>query len=209
MIDVRKFMLFGICLLHYNILAYSNIAMASTIDLKSFSEPGVYDVGFCARETPKTKLPGHAFVFFSTKSDSGKRNFFSIGHTVLDSSAKGTVGATWSFFEGTVGGYLKEEIYTSSTQMCLVVTVNKDVYVNAKKLSETPLTNLNMFSKDIVEKDDYHILQVYKLGSNDCIDFVVKVANLLSGKGLKVPTRNTLETPMGYITRLISTNKVN
>ena len=182
------------------IIFFSSCLLASPLDLRNFSdESGEYEIAFCARPSADTKknIPGHAFVSFSYYSPKGNRTFTSIGHTVQ--SGTSMISAIWSYFGVSVDGFLSEEKYTSIKQSCLVVKVNKSDYDAAYSLAEDPLKKLG------IVKNSY-VLESYKLGSEDCVGFLIKVAKKLESKGFIVPKRNNLESPLDYIQRLINSN---
>ncbi|MFQ8433812.1 hypothetical protein [Amaricoccus sp. W119] len=108
---------------------------AAELDLSNRSDPkAVYSVAFCARQSPdSTGKPGHAFVALSCKPHGGERDFLAIGHTIA--APTGAVEATWSYFGEPVPGLLKEELYTSVQQNCFDVTVNKEDYEFARRLT--------------------------------------------------------------------------
>lgn len=180
----------------------STPGFAKIIDLRNASDiAGDYELGFCARPSPDTfkSLPGHAFVSYSHVPTKGQRKFLSIGHTVP--SGTSPASATWSYFGKPVEGYLKEEIYTSSMEQCLRVKVNKGDYDTAYGLTINPLQSMG-----ISVPKDMPVFQSYKLGGNDCMEFLIKVANTLKAKGLKVPERAATEFPIPYIVRFINSN---
>ena len=180
---------------------FSPISFGTIIDLRNSSDfDGEYEIGFCARPSPDAikNLPGHAFVSFSHIKKDGKRDFLSIGHTVQEGAKK---EAAWSYFGDSVSGYLKEENYTSVMQLCLVVKVNKDKYEKAFNLTKNPLENMG-----IIPSKDNRVLEAYKLGSNDCMSFMMSVAEIFS-LYLEIPQRNNNEFPMDYMSRFIESNR--
>lgn len=179
-----------------------NYAIAKVIDLRNQSDiVGDYELGFCARPSPDTlkQLPGHAFVAYSHVPSKGERTFRAVGHTVSPGVSPGS--AAWSYFGKPVAGYLKEEQYTSSMERCLRVKVNKTDYEAAYALTVTALQAMGMQGAA-----DVPVFQAYKLGANDCMNFVINVAEVLKGKGLTVPQRGSAELPTNYIERLIQSN---
>jgi hypothetical protein len=50
------------------------------------------------------------------------------------------------------------------------------------------------------------VFQAYKLGSQDCMNFLISVAQTLKSRGLKVPDRGATERPTAYVKRLIDAN---
>ena len=175
--------------------------MGTTLDLRTSSDvSGEYEIGFCARPSPDTtkQLPGHAFVSFSIKSQDGRRTFKAIGHTVQ--SGVSGASAAWSYFGDRVDGYLKEEKFTSAMQSCLVAKVNLSDYERAFALTKNALASMGAIPSDVP------VFEFYKLGEDDCLSFMMNVANLLVSKGLKVPKRNPTELPLSYIQRFIEAN---
>lgn len=176
-------------------------AMGATIDLRTRTDvTGEYEIGFCVRPTPDTakNLPGHAFVTFSVSPPKKQRTFLSIGHTVQPGTSP--VSAAWSYFGESIPGYLAEEKYTSAMQACLVAKVDKEDYERGLALTKDPLASMGITSPALP------VLQAYKLGSEDCVSFMIDVANVLNYKGLKVPSRGAMELPMKYMQRLIGSN---
>jgi len=180
--------------------AFAGAALAKEIDLRVMTDQsGDYDVAFCARPSPDTTgKPGHAFVSFSHVQASGDRDFLAIGHTV--GADVSPAKAIWSYFGSPVSGLLKEERYTAIKQNCLDVNVNKADYDRAKAFTADPLAQLGISATDGV------VLEAYKLGSDDCMTFLIDVANSLKSRGLHVPQRNSGELPMAYVQRLSDAN---
>jgi hypothetical protein len=173
---------------------------AKEIDLSNRTDAsGSYNVAFCARDSPTPDgKPGHAFVAFSHQFPDGSRDFLSIGLTV--GADVSPAKAIWSYFGAPVQGLLKEEQYTAISQNCLDVTVNKEDFNAAKQFSTDPLSKLGLtFTSGSV-------LESYKLGSGDCMGFLIQVANSLKHAGLVVPSRGAVELPQQYVQRLIQAN---
>lgn len=182
-------------------LVGQSVAIGATIDLRTLSDAtGEYEIGFCVRPSPNTakNLPGHAFVTFSFSPSNKQRTFVSIGHTVQPGTSP--VSAGWSYFGESVSGYLAEETYTSAMQACLVAKVDKADYEKGLALTKNPLASMGITSPSSP------VLQAYKLGTEDCVGFMIGVANVLKSKGLKVPVRGATELPMQYMQRLVSSN---
>lgn len=176
--------------------------IGTTIDLRKLSDVmGEHEISFCVRPSPHTtkNLPGHAFVSFSVLPRNKQRTFLSIGHTVQPNTSPAS--AIWSYFGAPISGYLAEENYTSVRQACLVVKVDRADYHKALALTKNPLGSMGIFSSDAP------VLQAYKLGSEDCVEFMINVANVLKPRGLKVPSRGTFELPMQFMQRFISSNQ--
>ncbi len=174
---------------------------AKTVDLSTRTEEdGQFEIAFCARPSPDTKrgLPGHMFVSFSQLRTGGKREFLAIGHTVAPGTAAGA--AAWSYFGEPISGYLAEERYSSIGQDCLLVVVNQDDYSKAYAMTNDPLAAMG------IVRSNEPVLQAYKLGEDDCMTFLIRVAHLLRPRGLKVPERGATELPMVYVGRLIASN---
>lgn len=176
---------------------WSASASAEVIDLATMSEAGGYEISFCARPSPATNKPGHAFVAFSKEAGNDNREFLSIGHTV--GAGTSAAAATWSYFGSAVPGVLKEEVYTSIRQNCLTTKVNSADYAAAKALTVSPLAKMGIGAGGPV-------IEAYKLGANDCMTFLIDVAQTLAPRGLKVPARGATELPMDYIQRFIAAN---
>ena len=175
-------------------------ALAKEIDLSNISDPaGIYNIAFCARPSPDaTGKPGHAFVSFSHLPHGGQRDFLAIGHTV--GAGVGPAEAAWSFFGTPVSGVLGEEKYTSIKQQCLDTQVNKSDYDQARALAMPALELMG------IGQPGGTVFQAYKLGDEDCLAFMINVANILKPRGLSVPTRGATETPMAYMERFIEAN---
>lgn len=176
-------------------------ADAKVLDLSTSSDvSGEYEIGFCARPSPDTKLdlPGHSFVTFSHRPRNGGRTFIAVGHTV--SPGVSSVSAIWSYVGEPVSGYVKEEIYTSMMQRCLLVRVDKADFNAAYGKTKSPLEKLGLKSSG------GPMLQAYKLGSMDCMEFMIDVANVLARKGLKIPSRLPAELPLEYMVRFTQSN---
>lgn len=172
---------------------------AKVIDLSTRSDPsGSYEVAFCARPSPQGSVPGHMFVAFSHKPPEGGRDFLAIGHTV--NAGVGAGSAAWSYFGAPVPGHLGEERYTSVRQSCLDVVVNKEDYEAARANIQDPLSTLGVTGKPGL------IFEYYKLGEDDCITFVLSVAQSLKRAGLIVPARSPADLPMKYAEKLIGAN---
>lgn len=175
-------------------------SLGKTIDLSNMTDAtGLYNIAFCARSSPDPSgKPGHAFVSYSHQTPSGDRDFVSIGHTV---SAGTSVGSgIWSYFSHPIPGLLKEEMYTSIKQNCLDVVVNKSDYQAAWALAQDPLHKMGLTAQEGT------VFQGYKLGAEDCITFLMAVAQTLKPRGLKVPARGNTELPLAYIARFIAAN---
>ncbi|MER2252886.1 hypothetical protein ABS772_23485 [Methylorubrum podarium] len=182
------------------LVAFAAPARGKTIDLSNKTDPaGVFNVAFCGRPSPDPSgKPGHAFVSYSHKKVDGDRDFLAIGHTVPPGAAIG--GVVWSYFGGAVSGLLKEELYTSVKQNCLDVQVNQDDYRRARALAADPLVKMGLTTTEGT------VFQAYRLGSQDCMSFLIEVAQTLKSRGLKVPDRGATDVPMAYVQRLIDTN---
>jgi len=173
--------------------------LAKEIDLSNMSDPsGIFEIALCARPSPDTtlSLPGHAFVSFAHIKQNGDIKLTSIGHTT-DASA---ISALNSYFGDPVSGYLGEEKYTSSMQRCLQIKVNKADYDRAFDLTASPLQQLGLAG------DNDLVLRSYALSENDCLTFMIEVADVLKPLGLNVPARGSTELPLKYMERVISNN---
>jgi hypothetical protein len=85
-------------------------------------------------------------------------------------------------------------------QQCLIVQVNKEDYDSLFELTRGPLEKLGIEGNGLV-------LVAYRLGAEDCVSFVIAIANGLGRRGLKVPKRRFLERPLAYVRRLIDENQ--
>ncbi|WDT85937.1 hypothetical protein [Alteromonas sp. 009811495] len=187
-----------IALLVYLIVHIPNV-LAKEIDLSNMSDPsGIYEIALCARPSPDAplNLPGHAFVSFTHIKHNGDVTLTSIGHTT-DADA---ISALNSYFGDPVAGYLGKEKYTSSMQQCLRIKVNKDDYDSAFGLTASPMEQLGLAGNSDL------VLRSYALSENDCITFMVEVADVLKPLGLNVPVRGSTELPLKYMERLIRSN---
>ncbi|UPW17724.1 hypothetical protein M0C34_15965 [Agarivorans sp. TSD2052] len=172
---------------------------AKEIDLSNKSDPsGTHEVALCARASPDNKLnlPGHAFVSFTHIKNNGDVTLTSIGHT----PNAGSISALMSYFGTPVSGYLNKEKYTNSMQRCLRIKVNKADYERAFELTESPLQQLGL-----ADANDL-VLRSYDLSKNDCITFMIEVADELKPMGLNVPKRGATDLPLEYMERVISSN---
>jgi len=184
----------------YAMLVGNGGAKAKEVDLRTMSDPtGEYNVAFCSRPSPDTTgKPGHAFVSYSHVLPGGNREFLAIGHTV--GADVTPAKAIWSYFSDPVSGLLKEELYTSIRQRCLDVQVDKSDYDRARARASNALALLGIVPADAI------VLEAYKLGAEDCMTFLIDVANSLKSKGLNVPARQAGELPMPYVQRLSDAN---
>lgn len=176
-------------------------AIAAEKDLRTMSDAsGETEISFCARPSPNDfGLPGHAFVAFSEKPTAGARVFRAVGHTVATSA--GPVSSAFTYFSGgSVAGQQAEERYTHIKQACLALKVDRAVYQSALAAARPTLTTLGI--PDAVAAS----AERYTLNGNDCIDFVIKVAQPIKLAGLKVPTRGATDTPMSFLKKLVAAN---
>lgn len=182
------------------LLALGSQAVAKEVDLRNQTDAdGEYNIAFCARPSPdKSGLPGHMFVAYSRVTNTGERTFVAIGHTV--EAGVGVTPAVWSYFGSPVNGLLKHEMYTAIEQKCLDTRVNQADFDKAFALTVSPLAALGISTGQDV------VLEQYSLGEEHCMTFALSVANLLVSRGLVVPDRGAVETPMKYIQRLIDAN---
>jgi hypothetical protein len=137
-------------------------------------------------------------VSFSHKKSNGQRDFTAVGHTV--SASTSAIAAAWSLFGSPVIGQLKEELYTSALQDCLLVVVNKEDYERARALMHSPLKQIG------IVHDQTPVFQSYQLNAEDCIDWMISVANELQPRGFKVPPRTITDPPLTYMQRLTDAN---
>jgi hypothetical protein len=181
-------------------IALTGAAAAKELDLSTMDDPtGVYNIAFCARPSPDASgKPGHAFVAYSHAAPGKDRDFVAIGLTV--GADVTPAAAIWSYFGSPVSGLLKEERYTAIKQNCLDVKVNKDDFNHAKALAADPLATMGLTPQEGT------VFEAYKLGGEDCLAFMMKVATILKPRGLNVPSRGAAELPMNYMLRFISAN---
>jgi hypothetical protein len=175
-------------------------AAAHEKDLRTQTDAqGETEVAFCSRPSPDTfGVPGHTFVMFSDVVN-GQRSIRAVGQSIPAGAAVAPV--VFSYFTGaSVAGQQMEERYTSIRQNCLVVKVNRSSFNAAVAAAQPTLTSigLNPQLAAAVER--------YTLGTNDCITFAEKVANSLKTSGLVVPPRTALDTPAGWIKKLVTAN---
>lgn len=154
------------------------------------------EISFCARPTPGSPVPGHAFVAFSTL-DKGSRQFTTVGHTTLASKVDAIL--TYTAILPSVPGLLSEEHYTSVKEKCLVLKVNKDAYEAAMAAAQPALSRL-------FPSGNKPLLLAYTLGSNDCLGFMIGVARSFGAK-VKIPVRGSTELPLAYLRNFIDTNQ--
>ena len=174
---------------------------AKKIDLSTRTDAqGRFELGFCARPSPDVAKgwPGHTFVSFAHHSPSGGLDFVAIGHTV--SAGVSPAAAAWSLFGSPVSGKLAEERYQSALERCLIVVVNREVYEAAFRFTQSPLVELGLAPAALP------VFESYKLGSQDCINWMLRVASVVSPVGLRVPTREASDLPVAYVEKLIAAN---
>jgi len=181
------------------ILLTSLPATSETIDLRNQSEAGDYEVAFCARPSPNGGLPGHAFVSFSSTNPGQQRDFISVGHTPSQDSGLGWT--LWSRIGRPVNGVVAEERYTSVSEQCLQVKVNRATYAELRQRTVDPFAIIGF--SDVGTP----VVHPYKLGIKDCVAFAITAARHLQSLGMQVPDRHDNETPVHYIERLIEANR--
>lgn len=176
-------------------------AAAVEKDLRTLSDAsGETEVSFCARPSPNDfGLPGHAFVAFSEKPTGKLRIFRAVGHTIAPTAGPVASGFTY-FSGGSVAGQQAEERYTHVKQACLTLQVDRMVYQSALAAARPTLTAVGV--PDAVAAS----VERYTLNGNDCIDFAMKVAQVIKPAGLNVPARGAIDTPMSYLQKLIAAN---
>jgi hypothetical protein len=185
----------------YTVLAFAEPHKVVDFRNKSDADGVVREISFCGRPSPDTlkKLPGHAFVAFSSIEPSGKREYLAIGHTTKAPPINALL--TYIGIINSVPGFLAEEKYTASKEECLVVGVNKDKFNKAISLAKSPLDN---FFPNLNDRPP--LLLSYKLGDADCMSFMISVARLFEPDGLNIPPRAATELPLIYIRRFIDSN---
>ncbi|MFC0048574.1 hypothetical protein [Rheinheimera tilapiae] len=189
-----------VVLITFAFLLMSASAIGKTINLrnKSDSDGGVREISFCARPSPATTgLPGHAFVVFAQTALGGKSKFRAIGHTVF------SVGDAILSYKGIIpaNGALVNENYTAIKQECLTVQVNASEFETTYLDTTQPLAVLG------IKFDEKHPIQKsYSLSENDCMDFMLNIANRYKVKGINIPKRNQSDLPLPYLRKLIEAN---
>lgn len=172
---------------------------AEVRDLATMSEAGgPYEISFCARPSPEAfGFPGHAFVVFSSGDGTGQ-TYTALGLTVAPDQSP--IDAAVSYFGVGIPGVLAEERYSHVRQTCLTLRVNKLSYDRAMAGTRPLLEQLGIASTTGPVRESY------RLGANDCMSFVARVAAILAVDGLVVPERRAAELPIGYIGRLKAAN---
>lgn len=176
-------------------------ALAKVKDLRTMTDAsGVTEIGFCSRPSPNAYgFPGHAFVTFSSTKLNGHRDFRAVGHTVGADASRPAV--IFSYFGGKpVTGKQAEERYSSLKEACLVVRVDRLTYDKGLAAAQPTLTMLGL-PADLAAS-----VERYSLESNDCITFAMRVATALKPAGLAVPVRTAVDTPEGWIKKLVTAN---
>jgi hypothetical protein len=174
-------------------------ALGQTRDLRRQTDVmGTNEISFCSRPSPDAfGFPGHAFVAFSEPTEAG-RNFRAVGHTVATSNVTATV---FTYFNGrSVAGRDAEEVYTHVKQACLTLLVDRSDFQRAIAAAQPTFTRFG-FPAEIARS-----MERYSLSGNDCLDFIVRVANTLRQAGLVVPGRSPIDTPPAYIQKLVGAN---
>ena len=173
------------------------------LDLRTHSDSdgGVREVALCARPSPSAALglPGHMFVGYSLVLPDRPRAYLALGHTT-QAPASGAL-LSYSRLMPAVSGTISDERYTATLERCLVVRVNKPDFDRAYSFA---VARVDQFSSDPSAWPP--ITLSYRLGSQDCVNFVVEVAEHFKSRGLKVPARGATEFPMSYVRRLIDEN---
>ena len=159
---------------------------------------GVTEISFCARPSPNSfGFPGHAFVAFSDQSAGG--SFRSVGHTVAPET--GAAAALFTYFGGgSVAGQQVEERYSHLKQDCLTLQVDREVYQKSISAARPTLTVLGIPDQAAAS------VERYSLSGNDCMDFIMRVAQPLKPAGLSIPPRGATDTPLDYIRKLTAAN---
>lgn len=139
-----------------------------------------YFVAFCA----DGGVPGHAFISIGRESSSSSS---SINDGVWGLYPSSSSQGAKSFVIGAVPGYLKDD-FLRNVDYVLSVEVGKDDYDRVK-------STINKWKN-----------KNYELLENDCLSFVIEVANILSGK-ITIPQRQGFENfPAKYLKNLIDSN---
>lgn len=172
---------------------------AEVHDLATMSETGgPFEISFCARPSPEAfGFPGHAFVVFSSGHGTSQ-SYTALGLTVGPDQSP--FDAALSYFGVGIPGVLAEERYSHIRQTCLTLRVNKASYDRAMAGTRPLLEQLGITGTSAPVRESY------RLGANDCMSFVARVATVLADDGLVVPERRATELPIGYIERLKAAN---
>jgi hypothetical protein len=176
-------------------------ALAREKDLRTQTDAsGVTEIGFCARPSPNSwGFPGHAFVSFSEQRAGQRRIFRAVGHTVAPSITAPAAVFTY-FGGGSVAGQQAEERFTHLKQACLTVQVDRARYQDALMAARPTLVILGIPDNVAASAERY------SLSGNDCLDFMIRVAQTLRAAGLVVPSRTSTDTPMTFVQKLIAAN---
>jgi len=182
-------------------ITLTQVVEAKEIDLrKSTDRVGITEIDFCARPSPnELGFPGHSFVILAERDQGKPLQFRAIGQTVAP--GVGVPGVVFSYFTGEpVAGLQAEEVFTHVKQACLSVLVDRTVYNNAVQAARPALVLLGLPDNLAA------YVESYRLGDNDCITFLMNVANTVKAAGLKVPPRTASDRPLGYVQKLIAFN---
>ncbi|MFG1289854.1 hypothetical protein [Xanthobacter versatilis] len=182
-------------------LGLTQPANAHEKDLRGRTDAaGLTEISFCARPSPNAfGFPGHAFVAFSDQGAHASPGFRAVGHTVA--GGVGAPAAIVTYFGGgSVAGQQAEERYSHLKQGCLTLKVDRDTYHRAIEAARPTLSALG------IPDDLAASAERYSLSGNDCMDFIIKVAQPLKSVGLSAPPRTATDTPLRYIQKMIATN---
>ena len=183
-------------------LAASMPTVAMEKDLRMRTDAaGLTEIGFCQRPSPNAfGFPGHAFVTFTDAAQTGSRSFRAVGHTT--GAGAGPAVTAFTYFGGAaVAGRQAEERFTHMKQACLTIKVDRSVFVAALAAARPTLTLLGIPEAVAASAESY------ALNGNDCVDFAIRIAQVLRPVGLSVPARTAVDTPASYIQKLLTANR--
>lgn len=190
------------CLVALLLVAEVNAAPHRHLDVRKQTDADatIREISLCARPSPDApkNIPGHMFVAFSVLPPSGRRAYLAIGHTT-SAPPKDAILSYFSLFPA-VTGTVSEELYTSASEECLVLRVDKADFDSAYAKASARYPMLPRTTSGWAP-----ILLSYRLGDADCMGFAIDVARVYSNS-IRVPQRTPTETPLAYVRRLIEAN---
>ena len=152
--------------------------MKKIVDKRNLSESGEYAISFSSRE--KGELYDHAFIVWYYSNAEGKR-------TDMRAAGFYAVGAD-SMYDLIIGGVPGKVLDDSNEK------INKQIIV---------LINKSIFETALQVEKKYQD-STYRLGTNDCVTFVSKVAEVIPG--LEIPSRVLNIYPSSFIAALYNDN---
>lgn len=100
-----------------------------------------------------------------------------------------------------VAGSISDERYSATLERCLVMKVGKTDFEKAYGLATARVDRLTPNPTNWPPTS-----LSYRLGTQDCMQYAIAVADLFKSKGLHIPQRGATELPMTYLRRLIEAN---